>query len=114
METKAEPRETAETFRVEVELSAQELRQLDERARQAGTGRAEYISHLIRQSLDLAPGDETLHPDMTFAEILAPVHDYSRKMGYTEEELDAVFEQAREEAYQERRAAERRAESSSE
>ena len=51
----------------------------------------------IRRSLDAAPGEEALRPDMTFAEILAPVREYSRRMGYTEEELDTVFEQAREE-----------------
>src|SRR4051794_27215899 len=107
METKSGSSETTETCRIEVKLSDQDLRRLDDRARLAGTDRAEYVSRLIRQSLDAAPGEEALHADMTFAEILAPVHEYSRRMDYTEAELDAVFEQAREEAYQQRRAGKR-------
>ena len=75
------------------------LHLLDERVRQRhSTGRAEYVRELIRRDvLGESVG--------TFREILAPVHAESRKHPQTEEELEAYFDQVREEVYRERKAA---------
>jgi metal-responsive CopG/Arc/MetJ family transcriptional regulator len=60
------------------------LRRLDEKAKEHGSDRNGYIREIIEEKLKL---ERTPSPDMTFAEILAPIHEYSRKMGYTDKEL---------------------------
>lgn len=78
-------------------ISDELLQLLDERVRQRhSTGRAEYVRELIRRDvLGESVG--------TFREILAPVHGASQKHPQTEEELEAYFEQIRDEIYGERK-----------
>lgn len=89
---------------IEVKLSDEEIRQLEERARQAGTERAEYGGQLIREAL-VTENDEGLHPGMTLDEILAPVRREFAERGMTEDELLDLIEQVREEVWQEKQGA---------
>ena len=73
------------------------LRLLDERVRQQGVDRGGYIRHLL---------DKDLHSP-TLSELLAPFREQVAQSGMSEEELDQLFEEAREEAYQERQAKQR-------
>ena len=57
-----------------------------------GKSAEEYLRTLIEAEL------LSQHP---FAEILAPIREGFRKSGMTEEQLDALFEQAREKVHQE-------------
>jgi hypothetical protein len=68
---------------------------LDARVQQRhATGRAEYIRELIRKDvLDSSP---------TFREILAPLHEEAKRQAIPDTELDALFDQARNEVYQSR------------
>lgn len=57
-----------------------------------GKSEDEYLRTLI---------EGELLSQMSFAEILAPIREGFRKSGMTEEQLDALFEQAREKVHQE-------------
>jgi metal-responsive CopG/Arc/MetJ family transcriptional regulator len=75
------------------------LHLLDERVKQRhSTSRAEYVRELIRRDV-LGEGVGT------FREILAPVHAASKQHPQSEEELEAYFDQVREEVYQDRKVA---------
>lgn len=80
------------------------LELLDQRVSQAGTDRAKYILTLLRKDLLgtslLSHRDTVPHGGMTFEEILAPVHRQVEESGITEEELEQLFEEAREEVWQ--------------
>lgn len=81
---------------VEINLSEDLLRRLDERMSQArGTDRAEYIRRLVERDVE---------ESSTLDEILAPFREQVRTSGVTDEELTSLFEEAREEAWQERQA----------
>ncbi len=73
-------------------ISEETLRLLDERIRQQGGDRAGYIRHLL---------DQDLHSP-TLSELLAPFREQVAESGLSEEELDQLFAEAREEAFQER------------
>jgi hypothetical protein len=75
-------------------ISEETLRLLDERVRQQGCDRAEYIRHLL---------DKDLHSP-TLSELLAPFRQQVAESGMSEKDLDQLFAEAREEAYQERQA----------
>jgi hypothetical protein len=70
------------------------LRLLDERIRQQGGDRAGYIRYLL---------DKDLHSP-TLSELLAPFREQVAESGMSEEDLDQLFAEAREEAFQERQA----------
>ena len=55
------------------------LKRLDERVKRRGGDRSASIRELVERGLQAE--------DRTLAEILAPVHAYSRQMGQTEEEI---------------------------
>jgi len=82
------------------------LKLLDERVRQAGGDRTEYILKLIQKDLLETPSqsheDARPHADMTFEELLSPIHKQVKESGITEEELDDLFEEIREEVWQEK------------
>ena len=85
---------------------------LDEHVRQWGGDRASFIRDLIRKELQphsspsrRGPGP---HSRTSFAEILEPVHQQVAESGMTEEDLDRLFEEARERVREEKRAARRR------
>jgi hypothetical protein len=70
----------------------EQIQQLDERARQAGVAPAEYVRSLIMRELERPSLDE----------ILAPIRQGFAESGLTEDELTALFEEARDEAWEER------------
>lgn len=79
------------------------LKLLDERVSQAGIDRTEYILKLLQRDLLSAPPqshrDARPDADMTLAELLLPVHQQVKENGITEEELDDLFEEIREEVW---------------
>ena len=60
------------------------LERLDASVLMHGGDRSEYIRKLIERGLE---EEQALHAQMIIAEILSPVHEYSRRMGYTDDEL---------------------------
>jgi Arc/MetJ-type ribon-helix-helix transcriptional regulator len=81
-------------------ISDDVLRLIDERVRRRhSVSRSEYIRELIRK--------DVLSEERTLAEILAPIHASTRDMPDTDDELDALFDQARDEVYQEKHPATR-------
>ena len=79
------------------------LKLLDERVKQAGSDRTEYILKLLQRDLLSTPlrSHRNARPDadMTFAELLLPVHQQVKESGITGEELDDLFEEIREEVW---------------
>ncbi|HLK59553.1 MAG TPA: hypothetical protein VKU00_23525 [Chthonomonadaceae bacterium] len=78
-------------------ISEETLHLLDERIRQQGGDRSEYIRHLLNKDLH----------SPTLSELLAPLRQQVAESGMSEEELDQLFLEAREEAYQERQGKQR-------
>jgi hypothetical protein len=69
---------------------------LEQRARERGyTDAKQYVERLIAADLLAAK---------SFDEILAPIRQTFQESGMSEDELEALFEEAREEVYQERKA----------
>ncbi len=66
---------------------------LRERAEEVGTTAPEYVRYLI---------EEDLASSISLRVLFAPVREQIKESGISEEELDALLEEAREEAYQER------------
>ena len=82
-----------QTFTIEVtDVPEATLKLLDDRVRQQGKDRAAYIRGLL---------DKDLHTP-TLSEILAPFRAQVAESGINDDELDAMFEEAREEVWQER------------
>jgi hypothetical protein len=101
-----------ETHTIEVAGIPDELLELlDERVRQRGGDRASFIRELIRKELqrDVPPSDEGPLPQsgMSFDELLSPVHEQAAARGITEDEMERLFEEARERVREEKRAARR-------
>lgn len=71
------------------------LRRLDERVRDVGTDREQYIRDLLARDLE--------RPS-SLRELFAPVREDFVASGMTGDELEALIEECREEAYQERLA----------
>jgi hypothetical protein len=65
---------------------------IKELSRCKGKSAEEYLRTLI---------EAELLSQQTFAEILAPIREGFRKSGMTEEQLDALFEEARQKVHQE-------------
>lgn len=86
---------TTPNYTIEVTgISEETLRLLDARVRQQGGDLSEYIRTLL---------DKDLHAP-TLSELLAPFRAQVAKSGMSEEDLDHLFAEAREEAFQERQA----------
>ena len=90
---------------ITIHLSPEEERRLAERAARSGQDPTSYIHRLITEALEVdAPAENgTSVPQEarpTLAEILAPVHEDFRRSGMTEEGLDALVEEVREEIWQ--------------
>lgn len=72
---------------------------LEQRARERGCSDVnKYVEHLITADLLAAK---------SFDEILAPIRQNFKESGMPEDELESLFEETREEVYQERKARER-------
>lgn len=68
---------------------------IDELSRNKGKNAEEYLRTLI---------EAEILSQQSFGEILAPIRQSFRESGMTEEQLDALFEDAREKVYQEEQA----------
>ncbi len=84
---------------------------LRERAARAGQSVEGYLQQLIEKEVRgangcPAPSTATPHPGMSFDEILAPVRRGFKEAALTDEELTRLFEEAREEVYQEKKTRE--------
>ncbi len=66
---------------------------LQQRATESGQNPADYAKGLLARDLERP---------QSLRELFAPVRDDIQASGVTEEELEALFEEAREEAYQEK------------
>ena len=82
---------------VTLTLSPDEERRLTERAALVGQDLPGYLRRLIREDLEA----ERPAKSQAFAEALAPVHEDFRRSGMTEDELDELVEEVREEVWQE-------------
>ncbi len=88
-----------------LDLTPEEVSRI-EKAQRQGMDLATLFRDVISQlpAAEIPPHEGKPHPGMTFAEILAPVHEHTRKMGYTDEEI-GDFVDAEVKAYRtERRA----------
>ena len=74
------------TQTIELPLSEELLRRLDDRARSAGIGRDSFIQAVLAKSI----GEPTID------EILAPFRVQVTSSGIRDEELDRLFSEARE------------------
>src|SRR5579862_7828972 len=71
------------------------LELLDARAREKGSDRNTYLRDLIERDVKNTT---------TLRDLFAPVREDIRASGMSEEEVDRLFEEARQEAYRERQA----------
>ena len=78
---------------IEIPLSEDLLRLLDEKARIAGLAREAYIRAVLSKDVSSEP---------SISEILARFRDQVASSGIGDNELDRLFSQAREEAYRDR------------
>ena len=79
---------------IEIPVSDDLLRLLDERARRSGLKREDYVSALLSKDLAGPP---------TLAQVLAPFRKQVAASGVTDNELQQLFTQAREDPHRERR-----------
>ena len=76
------------TLTVEVEISDDLFERLDARERERGGSLNDYARAEMEKMLN-----ESAETSGSFTDILAPVHAYSRQMGYTEEEIGAFVDE---------------------
>ena len=81
------------TRTIELPLPEEFLRLVDEKAQTAALPREAYIRAVLSKDVSCGP---------SISEILAPFRDQVADSGISNEELDRLFSQAREESYQER------------
>ncbi len=74
------------------------IKSLGERAREVGATTPDYVRYLIEKDISSPMSLRVLH---------APVREQIRASGISDEELDALLEDAREEAHQEREGTKR-------
>jgi hypothetical protein len=78
---------------IEIPLPEELLKMVDEKARRSGLDRDVYIRDLLARDLGGEP---------SITDILAQFRDQVASSGITDEELDRLFSEARDESYQER------------
>jgi hypothetical protein len=83
---------------IEIPVSDELLRLIDQRARSAGLARAEYIRAVLSND---ATGERSVD------DILAPFRDQVAASGTNDEELDSLFAQARAGSYEAKNPRER-------
>jgi len=96
----AQAQETVMT-RVSLEMPADVERRLREKARHSGQTLEAYLQQLVARHA-LSDAEPPSPAPKSFDEILAPVREGFAETGMTEGELAELFEEAREEAWQER------------
>jgi hypothetical protein len=89
---------------LEIRLSDQDLKRLDERARLAGRDLADYARQLIRRSLDISLDEASRQADTTLESILTPIHRGFEESGMSQEEACRLLEDELGELRRERRA----------
>jgi len=83
---------------LKITVSEQATAALEQRARERGCDDVnKYVERLIATDLLAAK---------SFDEILAPIRRTFQESGMSEDDLDALFEEARDEVYQERKSSE--------
>ncbi len=83
------------TRTIELPLPEELLRLVDERARTAGLAREAYIRAVLSKDVSGGP---------SISEILAPFRDQVAGGGISEEDLNHLFREAREESHRDRKA----------
>jgi len=81
------------TRTIELTISEELLRLVDERAQTAGLRREAYIHAVLSKDVN---------GEASVSDILAPFRDQVAGSGTSDEELDRLFSEAREESYRER------------
>ena len=81
------------TRTIELPLPEELLRLVDERAQTAGLPREAYIRAILSKDVGEGP---------SISEILAPFRDQVAGSGMSDEELNRLFSEARDESYRER------------
>ena len=82
------------TRTIEIPIPDELLTLIDQRARREGVERAEYIQAVLSREMKT---------DASVSEILAPFRAEVAASGITDEELNGLFEEAREESFNARR-----------
>jgi hypothetical protein len=77
---------------LEIPLAPEEESRLRERAAAAGTDVQTFVREAVFEKLERS----------TFAELLAPVHEATRRSGLSVDEIDAMADRAREEYWADR------------
>ncbi len=85
---------------IEIDISEELLKRLDERASQIGVDRNSYVRRLIERAV-VSPRSAA-----TLTELLAPVHDYTEAHGLSETEIERFFTEQLTECRRERRSCE--------
>ena len=79
---------------IEVPVPAELLDALNQRVRlHHASGRSEFILELLRKELRARP-EAAPAPTNTIEQALAPFHAAIKKSGYTDEEVDRIFDEA--------------------
>ncbi len=84
---------TAMNRTIEIPLPEELLRRVDEKAHTSGLDRGTYIRAILSREVTGTP---------SISEILLPFREQVIASGVSDEELDRLFSQAREEAYRDR------------
>jgi hypothetical protein len=92
-----------------ITLPPETEKKLQERAAQAGQTVEGFVRQLVERAVEDTNGSQVPEPAAspaarTFDDIFAPLRKEVEEHGITEEELDHLLEQAREEVWQERQA----------
>jgi hypothetical protein len=98
--------EVRHAMTITISLSPEQERTLTERAAQHGQDPTSYAHRLLTDALEALPGKDappapSEPASSSLAAILAPVHEDFRRSGMTENELDELVEEVREEIWQE-------------
>jgi hypothetical protein len=80
---------------ITIRLTPEEEKTLQERASLSGQGVADYVHRVIARHI---------HSPSNLADILAPIRRQFAESGMSEDELDAIVEEAREEIWHEKQA----------
>ncbi len=83
---------------VVLELKPETEKAIQKKAKAKGFEVNTYLEKLIEKDIES-------ESEMTFAEILAPIHKEFEESGMSEDEILEMFEQAREEVWQEQQLA---------
>jgi hypothetical protein len=76
-------------------LSEEDARKLVERAQNSGSDISGYVTRLIERDI---------HPRASIAEVLAPIRQQFDESGMSDDDLDALVQEAREEVWNDKQA----------